>query len=143
MTRYVGPAELLVLLGVGRTRLATLTRRPDFPPPAATVKMGSVWDVDKVITWANTTGRTPNLEDLPEDDGTIASAPPITPIAAAELLSLLGVSQTRLAVLSRRPGFPPPAIKVKMGSIWDLQDITDWADATNRTLHVTAEGNTS
>lgn len=143
MTRYVGPAELLVMLGVGRTRLATLTSRPDFPPPAATVRMGSVWDVDKVIAWANTTGRTPNVENLPAHEDTVASGPPTTPIAAAELLSLLGVSQTRLAVLSRRPEFPSPAIKVKMGSIWDLQDITAWADASNRTLHLPAAENTS
>lgn len=56
----VGPAELLHVLGVGRTRLAQLTARPDFPAPLAELTMGKVWDLEQVRTWATQTGRTLN-----------------------------------------------------------------------------------
>ena len=65
--KYVGAAELLDLLGVGRTRLATLTGQPDFPAPAIVLRMGSIWDLDQVIAWADRRGRTLHLESLLPD----------------------------------------------------------------------------
>ena len=65
--RYVGAAELLALLGVGRTRLAALTGQPDFPKPAIVLRMGSIWTLDEVIAWADRKGRTPNLTCLAVD----------------------------------------------------------------------------
>jgi len=65
--RLVGAAELLDLLRVGRTRLATLTARPGFPPPVVVLRMGSVWDLDQVIAWAESAGRTLDLAALTTD----------------------------------------------------------------------------
>jgi hypothetical protein len=62
--RYVGAAELLALLGVGRTRLAALTGQPDFPNAAIVLRMGSIWTLDEVIAWAQRKGRTLNLASL-------------------------------------------------------------------------------
>lgn len=139
MTRYVGTAELLALLGVGRTRLAFLTHRPDFPAPTLTVKMGSVWDLEKVLIWAREDGRAANLDLLPTTSSGEGHRTPTSPAASAELMALFGVSQSRLMVLRRRPEFPRPAITVTMGDIWDLADIRDWAQATGRTLHTATD----
>lgn len=65
--RYVGAAELLALLGVGRTRLATLTGQPDFPKAAIVLRMGSIWTLEEVIAWADRKGRTLNLTCLAVD----------------------------------------------------------------------------
>lgn len=65
--RYVGAAELLALLGVGRTRLATLTGQPDFPKAAIVLRMGSIWTLEEVIAWAQRKGRALNLASLPVD----------------------------------------------------------------------------
>ena len=65
--RYVGAAELLALLGVGRTRLATLTGQPDFPAAAIVLRMGSIWTLDEVMAWADRKGRTLNLAALASD----------------------------------------------------------------------------
>jgi len=62
--QYVGAAELLGLLGVGRTRLATLTGQPDFPAAAIVLRMGSIWTLDDVLAWAEQRGRTLNLDSL-------------------------------------------------------------------------------
>lgn len=130
--RYAGPAELLELLNVGRTRLATLTHRGGFPAPVATPRMGKIWDLDQILTWTQDTGRT--VRQLAQN--TAPSGPlPANPVGAAELLQLLGVSPTRLAVLTRRPDFPTPVITLRIGTIWDLADIRHWAAVTGRTLH--------
>ena len=76
--RYVGAAELLALLGVGRTRLATLTGQPDFPKPAIVLKMGSIWTLDEVIAWAQRRGRTLNLACLAVDVQAAGHASPPT-----------------------------------------------------------------
>ena len=65
--QYVGAAELLGLLGVGRTRLATLTGQPDFPAAAIVLRMGSIWTLDDVLAWAEQRGRTLNLDSLTTD----------------------------------------------------------------------------
>ena len=62
--KYVGAAELLELLGIGRTRLATLTGQPDFPRPAIVLRMGSIWKLSDVIAWAERKGRTLHLDTL-------------------------------------------------------------------------------
>lgn len=62
--RLVGAAELIDVMKVGRTRLAALTARPGFPAPVVVLRMGSVWDLDEVIAWAETTGRTLHLDAL-------------------------------------------------------------------------------
>lgn len=53
----VGAAELLQLLGVGRTRLGVLTARDDFPEPIAELVMGKIWDLADIRAWAEKTGR--------------------------------------------------------------------------------------
>jgi len=61
----VGAAELIDLLGVGRTQLSRIQGRADFPVPAICVKVGSVWDFADVLAWAALTGRALYLEDEP------------------------------------------------------------------------------
>ena len=77
--RLVGTAELLDLLKVGRTRLHTLTSRPDFPRPFVTLRMGSIWDLAQVLAWAEADGRTVHLETL---DG--AATPATTDVESSE-----------------------------------------------------------
>lgn len=61
---FLGSAELCSLLGVTRQRIAQITKHPDFPPPRAVLTMGSIWDLATVTTWAETKGRTLNLDAL-------------------------------------------------------------------------------
>ncbi len=62
--RLVGMGELLRLMGVSRSRVTQITNRSDFPAPVASLIMGSVWELDDVIAWADARGRTLNLEAL-------------------------------------------------------------------------------
>ncbi|WP_405111975.1 hypothetical protein OG559_02675 [Micromonospora sp. NBC_01405] len=39
----VGPAEMMAMLGVGRSRLRQIIAQPKFPPPFQTLQGGSVW----------------------------------------------------------------------------------------------------
>ena len=54
----VSTAEIARLLGVTRQRVQQLAKTNDFPEPAATLSMGSVWHTHDVRTWAARTGRT-------------------------------------------------------------------------------------
>lgn len=48
----VGPAEMLTMLGVGRSRLRQITAHPKFPRPFQKLQGGSVWlrsDVEAYI----------------------------------------------------------------------------------------------
>jgi predicted DNA-binding transcriptional regulator AlpA len=56
-------------------------------------------------------------------------------IGAAELQQVLGVSRRRAWELAQRADFPTPVAKLIMGSVWDLNDVQQWADDTGRTLH--------
>lgn len=54
----MGTAEVAALLGVSRQRvLQLLADDTTFPPPAAVLKMGKVWDAEVVRRWAQ--GYTP------------------------------------------------------------------------------------
>jgi len=53
----VSTAEIARLLGVSRQRVQQLTKTGGFPPPAATLNMGSVWHTSDVVAWAEKTGR--------------------------------------------------------------------------------------
>lgn len=53
----VSTAEIARLLGVSRQRVQQLTKSEGFPPPAATLNMGSVWHTADVLAWAKRTGR--------------------------------------------------------------------------------------
>ncbi len=55
--RLLGPAELIQVLGVSRTRFAQLAARDDFPAPIAELAMGKVWDLADIEKWANKRGR--------------------------------------------------------------------------------------
>lgn len=59
----VAMAELMVLLGVSRTRVAQLLARPDFPSPVAELSVGRLWRYDDVASYCERTGRT--LHPLP------------------------------------------------------------------------------
>jgi prophage regulatory protein len=53
----MGPAEIAALFGVSRQRVTQLVARPDFPPPAADLSMGKVWQAADVRAWGVETGR--------------------------------------------------------------------------------------
>ncbi len=59
-------------------------------------------------------------------------------VGAAELLDVMKIGRTRLAALAARPGFPAPVVVLKMGNVWDLNEVIEWAQATGRTLHLEA-----
>ncbi len=65
--QFVGPAEMIKLLGVSRTRTVQITGQRDFPLPVAVLTMGSIWDLVDVIAWAEHKGRVLNLDALTTD----------------------------------------------------------------------------
>jgi hypothetical protein len=55
--------------------------------------------------------------------------------ARGELQALLGgVSATRIVQITAHPKFPPPRAELKVGNIWDLDDVDRWASEVGRTL---------
>jgi hypothetical protein len=65
---------------------------------------------------------------------------PMTPTrklaGRAELRKLLGVSATRTVQITEQPDFPAPLDSLTMGLVWAMDDITAWAKAKGRTLHI-------
>jgi hypothetical protein len=53
---------------------------------------------------------------------------------SAELQYMLNVSRQRISQLTADPGFPEPIAELRMGKVWDLQDITAWARRAGRQL---------
>jgi predicted DNA-binding transcriptional regulator AlpA len=54
----LGVTEVASLLGISRQRVQQLTETdPDFPPPAATLARGRVWERAAIEKWAKATGR--------------------------------------------------------------------------------------
>ncbi len=53
----VSTAEIARMLGVTRQRVQQLAKTTDFPEPAATLSMGSVWHTGDIRAWAAATGR--------------------------------------------------------------------------------------
>jgi hypothetical protein len=51
-------AELVVLLGISKTRVAQLIARPDFPAPIAELSVGRIWQLDDIADYCERTGRT-------------------------------------------------------------------------------------
>lgn len=49
--KLMGAAEVCERLGIGRTRLRELMRRPTFPQPLKKLTAGYVWDGDQVERW--------------------------------------------------------------------------------------------
>ena len=49
--KLMGAAEVCARLGVGRTRLRELQRRPHFPAPVKKLAGGQIWDGDQVEAW--------------------------------------------------------------------------------------------
>lgn len=47
-------------------------------------------------------------------------------IGLTELAEVLGVSKNEANALRQRHGFPAPVHKLRMGPMWDKQQITDW-----------------
>ena len=64
METMLGPAELVMLLGVSRQRVTQIAARPDFPRPRFALIMGSVWALEDVKAWADQRGRTLHLDAL-------------------------------------------------------------------------------
>ena len=62
--RFVGSQELTRLLGVKRARVFQVTRTDGFPEPVAVLAMGSIWDLDEVLAWAEAVGRRVDLAAL-------------------------------------------------------------------------------
>jgi hypothetical protein len=52
-----------------------------------------------------------------------------------EISWLLGVSRTRVGQLISLGTLPPAHQRLHMGSVWYVDDIVDWAESRNRTLH--------
>ena len=63
----------------------------------------------------------------------LVKPPPV--LAAAEIAQLLGLSRQRVTQLSAKPDFPAPIAILSVGKIWAYDDIKDWAERTNRSVH--------
>lgn len=55
-------------------------------------------------------------------------------MGTAEIAEHLGVSRQWVEVLSKRRGFPEPAVVLKSGRIWHTEDVDQWA-AEHRPQH--------
>jgi hypothetical protein len=55
-----------------------------------------------------------------------------------EIGQVLGVEANTVNVWQRRdaarPAFPSPIVRLAGGSIWDIRNVIEWADATGRTV---------
>lgn len=51
-----------------------------------------------------------------------------------EISALLGVSRTRVGQLISLGTLPPAHQRLRMGSIWYVDDIVEWAENRNRNL---------
>lgn len=56
-------------------------------------------------------------------------------VGAAEIAELLDdISRQRVTQLTSRPDFPKPVAVLKMGKVWDIEDVQEWIDARNKRL---------
>jgi predicted DNA-binding transcriptional regulator AlpA len=62
-SRLRGSAELQYMLGVSRQRITQLTADAAFPEPVTELRMGKVWDLADIESWAQRAGR--ELRRLP------------------------------------------------------------------------------
>jgi hypothetical protein len=53
---------------------------------------------------------------------------------SAELQYMLDVSRQRITQLTADPGFPAPIAELRMGKVWDLEDVLAWARRVGREL---------
>jgi hypothetical protein len=53
---------------------------------------------------------------------------------SAELQYMLDVSRQRITQLTADPGFPAPIAELRMGKVWDLEDVVAWARRVGREL---------
>ena len=60
------------------------------------------------------------------------SRDPLDLVGAAEIAEMLSVSRQRVSQLKNSPGFPAPALRLKMGSVWWTDDIRKWAAARGK-----------
>ena len=49
-------------------------------------------------------------------------------VGASEIATLLGVTRQRVHQLSKEPGFPEPVAQLGLGSVWDTEDVQQWAE---------------
>ena len=53
----MGLTEIAEALGISRQRVDQLTRREDFPKPAAVLASGRIWKTEDIEKWAREEGR--------------------------------------------------------------------------------------
>jgi predicted DNA-binding transcriptional regulator AlpA len=49
-----------------------------------------------------------------------------------EVGQMLGVSRQRVSQLAARGDFPTPVAVLRMGTVWRVEDVRAWAEATGR-----------
>ncbi len=59
-------------------------------------------------------------------------------VGPSELTKMFGVSRSRTVQISNSRDFPAPLAVLAMGSIWNLDDVTAWAERKGRTLNLDA-----
>lgn len=136
--RPVGRGEIARMLGVGRTRADFFTAQPDFPPPAAELLLGPIWNLEDVQRWAD--DRTPR-RDL--DLTVIADVPaldyvPGRLIGRREIELMDGRSRTMVNRVLNREDFPAPVARLGLGAIWSMAAVQEWAASAGRALNVDA-----
>lgn len=56
-------------------------------------------------------------------------------VGPAELAEILQLSRSRVFQLLTQDDFPVPLAILRMGQVWDLEEIRAWADQTGRAVH--------
>ena len=59
-------------------------------------------------------------------------------VGPSELTKMFGVSRSRTVQISNARDFPAPLAVLAMGSIWNLDDVTAWAERKGRFLNLEA-----
>ena len=55
-------------------------------------------------------------------------------VGAHEIAQMFGVSRQRISQLTARPDFPRPVVTLAMGSVWDGEEVRQWARKVKRVL---------
>ncbi|VTU41380.1 putative transcriptional regulator (plasmid) [Variovorax sp. PBS-H4] len=124
------------MLGVGRARAGQLVRQPDFPPPAAQLSNGSVWNLTDILAWAGARTHARDLDLSVLDDIPELSGDPGRLVGRREVELLIGRSKTQVNRLLEAHDFPQPLARLGAGSVWALPAVQAWAAAAGRELNL-------
>jgi hypothetical protein len=78
---FVGLGEMMAMFNVGRTRIAVIITREDFPKPYLYLHIGRIWRLADIVNWAQDVGRRITLP-IPEPGETVTVSPSAVAVSA-------------------------------------------------------------